>query len=185
LRRPNRYWRFCDEQPAISIVVFLHARTRIRAASAKEQSAATADSPLIESFYEGRSGMSFTKKDRKIRSRLGKSFPTKGDSETKGAGHFAHTIAESLKREFGNVHAGVKTVAALTGANERAVKNWFGAKNGPSGDFLVSLLRHSDEVLETVLVLSGRTELVKAKKLVDARRKLTEMLILIDQLQSD
>jgi hypothetical protein len=31
----------------------------------------------------------------------------------------------------------VKTVVGLTGANERAVKNWFQAKNGPSGEFLM------------------------------------------------
>jgi hypothetical protein len=38
-------------------------------------------------------------------------------------------------------------------------------------------------VLETVLTLAGRGELVIAKKLVDARSKLQEMIALIDDLE--
>ena len=48
-------------------------------------------------------------------------------------------------------------VVQLTGANDRTVRNWFEAKNGPSGELLVALCRHSDEVLDTVLRLAGRT----------------------------
>jgi len=77
----------------------------------------------------------------------------------------------------------VKTVVGLTGANERAVKNWFQAKNGPSGEFLIALCRHSDHVLETVLLMSGREEQVKAKKFIDAKATLRQMLTLMDELQ--
>jgi hypothetical protein len=97
---------------------------------------------------------------------------------------FAEAIAEALRRQFGDTPAAVKVVVRLTRANERAVKNWFAAKNGPSGENLVTLLRHSDEVLETVLFLCGRHDLVTARKLSGAREKLREMLEMIDQLQS-
>jgi hypothetical protein len=72
---------------------------------------------------------------------------------------------------------------AYTGAGERAVKNWFGGKNGPNGENLVELVRHSDEVLEALLLMAGREDILAGKLLVDARDKLVEMLESIDQLQ--
>ena len=55
---------------------------------------------------------------------------------------------------------------------------------GPSGENLVALLRHSDEVLESILQLAGRQDLIVARKLTGAREKLREMLAMIDELQS-
>jgi hypothetical protein len=120
--------------------------------------------------------MSLTKNDRKIQSHFGNTFPS---------GSFAEAIAGALHREYDQRHAGVKTVVTLTGANERAVRNWFEAKNGPNGEFLIALCRHSDQVLDTVLVLAGRTEHVRARKLVEATDKLREMLRVIDDLGQD
>jgi hypothetical protein len=119
--------------------------------------------------------MSLTKNDRINRSISGTTFPS---------GRFADAIAAALHREYGETHAAVKTVVALTGANERAVKNWFDAKNAPSGEFVVTLCRHSDQVLETLLLRAGREEQVKAKKIVDATNKLREVLVLLDELQN-
>jgi hypothetical protein len=96
---------------------------------------------------------------------------------------FADAIATALRREYGGTHAAIKTVVALTGANERAVKNWFDAKNGPSGEFVILLCAHSDEVLETFLLMSGRREHVKAIKIVEATAKLREILVMLDTLQ--
>jgi hypothetical protein len=127
--------------------------------------------------------MSSTQKDRKVRSESGRSFQ-RLDGEDPVEIAFATAIAEALRRQFGGTPAAVKTVVRLTRANERAVRNWFDAKNGPSGENLVILLRHSDEVLETVLFLAGRHDLVTARKLSGAREKLREMLSMIDELQS-
>ncbi|WP_323966184.1 hypothetical protein [Bradyrhizobium japonicum] len=96
---------------------------------------------------------------------------------------FAREIAEALHKEFGETHAAIKTVVALTKANERAVKNWFSAKNGPTGRHLVDLVRISDEVLEAVLRMSGRSDLILAKKLGDSKQTLIKMLNLIGELQ--
>ena len=82
----------------------------------------------------------------------------------------------ALHREFDGTRSAVKTVVALTGANERAVKNWFEARNAPSAEFLIELCRHSDEVLSTFLLLAGRREQVKARKLAETREKLRDLL---------
>jgi hypothetical protein len=90
--------------------------------------------------------MSLTKKDRIIRSVSGITFPPGG---------FASAVAAALRREYGATHASVKTVVLLTGAIERAVKNWFAARNAPSGEFVVSLCRHSDECLRRSSLMAG------------------------------
>jgi hypothetical protein len=98
-------------------------------------------------------------------------------------GSFAQVIADALHREFDETHAAVKIVVGLTNANERAVKNSFMAKNGPTGKHLVDLIRISDEVLEAVLIMSGRHELVVAKKFADSKQALIKMLELLRELQ--
>jgi hypothetical protein len=127
--------------------------------------------------------MSLTKKARKIQSLTGKDISSEVGNET--SGKFARAIADALHQEFGGTHAAVKSVVSLTNANERAVKNWFDAKNGPTGRHLVNLMRGSDKVLETVLLMAGRQELVAAKSFADARQVLVKMLKLIDDLQRD
>lgn len=126
--------------------------------------------------------MSSTQNDRKLRSNNGRSF-----LPTPASGHvdrFAEAVAGALRREYGAVPGAVKQVVRITGANERAVRNWFEARNAPSGENLVILMGRSDEVLETLLQLAGRQELVTARRLSGARDKLREMLELMDDLQS-
>lgn len=125
--------------------------------------------------------MSFTGKDRKLRSKSGKTFL---DAEGKPP-TFVTIVALALHREFGDTPAAVKSVATLARANERAVKNWFDAKNAPNGVYLVRLLEHSDEVLESVLRLSGRRDLLIAKKVRDARQELRELLSELDRLLTE
>lgn len=128
--------------------------------------------------------MSFTKKNRRIRSVTGKAFPD-GFSDSATESTFSQVISDALHRDFGGTHASIKTVVNLTNANERAVKNWFTAKNGPSGKNLIDLVRTSDEVLEAVLLMSGRQELVAAKKFADSRQILIKMLKLLEDLQRE
>src|SRR6478672_4218947 len=128
--------------------------------------------------------MSFPKEDRKLQSTSGRGFQSYSKADPNKQLGFAQAVASALRREFGGSHAAIKTVVALTGANERAVKNWFEAKNGPSGEFLIVLCRHSDQVLETLLLLAGRTEHVRARQIVAAKQKLQEILTLVSQLES-
>ncbi len=128
--------------------------------------------------------MSFRKKGRKFRTVSGKTFPKSSGKVVASEGYeFAAVIAETLRETFGGTRRSVKTVMAYTGAGERTVKNWFEGKNGPNGENLVELVRHSDEVLEALLLMAGRENILAGKLLVDARDKLVEMLEIINQLR--
>lgn len=120
--------------------------------------------------------MSPPKSDRTFRSESGNSIH---------GGDFAAVIAAALHTEFGDSHAAVKKIVRATGANERAARNWFDGRNAPSGEFLIALCRNCDHVLEAVLTLSGRDDILKAKKLADAKDKLVEMMNLIDEITKD
>ena len=119
----------------------------------------------------------------------GKFFPKEnGYNGTAGdptSGDFVEEIAAALKRSLGNSRAGVKTVAAWTGANEKTVKNWFSATYGPSGAHLIALARHSDEVLSTFLTMAGREDLMVAIKLAAAEQAVEELLEAVRQLSRD
>lgn len=126
--------------------------------------------------------MSFRKKGQKFRPVSGKAFPRSSGSVEKSDGcDFAAVISETLRETFGGSGRSIKTVMAYTGARERTVKNWFEGKNAPNGENLVMLVRHSDEVLEALLLMSGREDILTAKLLIDAREGLTEILKLIDE----
>ena len=128
--------------------------------------------------------MSFRNKGRNFRTVSGKTFPKSPDNiEQAVSQDFRAVVAETLHEAFGGTGRSVKTVMAYTGAGERTVKNWFEGKNGPNGENLIELMRHSDHVLEAVLSMCGRDEILAGKLLVDARNKLVEMLEIIDQLQ--
>ncbi len=129
--------------------------------------------------------MSFRKKGRKVRPVSGRTFPRSSGTVEKSDGYdYTAVIAETLREAFGRTGRSVKTVMAYTGAGERAVKNWFEGKNGPNGENLVMLVRHSDEVLEALLLMAGREDILTGKFLVDARDRLAEMLEIIDELQT-
>lgn len=89
--------------------------------------------------------MSFQKSDRNVRL---------------DSAEYVAAIAAAIRNGFGDSRSAIKAVARATGANERTVRNWFDAKNGPSGHHLINLVRHSDPVLGVVLTLSGRAGLL-------------------------
>ena len=121
--------------------------------------------------------MSFTKNDRKVQSKNGKTFHKNPRHDGSA---FVETIAQALTVEFGASPAALKRVARLASANERAVRNWFEGKNGPSGDNLIGLMRHSDAVLDSVLSLAGRDQLRPTGGLARVRRQLVDLLAEID-----
>ena len=113
-------------------------------------------------------------------------FPKKGNNFPSGAGtgkgkvSYPLAIAAALRAELGDSHQATKTVMRWTGANERTVKNWFAGRRGPRGEHLLALIRHSNTVLEVVLQLAGREQIIAAKVLFDARNTLADMLAQID-----
>jgi hypothetical protein len=111
----------------------------------------------------------------------GKTFPG-GNGQGDVNGNYAMLIAVALREQLGTSHQAVKTAMRWTGAGERTVKNWFAATNGPSGEHLVALARHSDAILSVFLAMSGRPDAMIGAKLADIRDRLAEMLVFIDEL---
>lgn len=126
--------------------------------------------------------MSFTENDRKVQSESGKGFPANGQAEPLPP--FVVAIARALRGEFGSSPSTMKSVARMTGTNERTVRNWFEEKNGPTGENLVVLMQNSDQVLHTVLFLAGRNDLLFAAKVAATRTQLRESLSALDKLLS-
>ncbi|MCK1445698.1 hypothetical protein IVB34_20920 [Bradyrhizobium sp. 2] len=101
--------------------------------------------------------------------KTGKKFPVGQSSDSS---NYATLIAGILKSELGNSHQAHKTLMRWTGANERTAKNWLSGSNGPSGEHLLQLMRHSDRVFEFVLRLSHRPVLLSGQRLADIRNSL-------------
>ena len=122
--------------------------------------------------------MSFSKTGKSL-PKEGRVFPRRNDSQP-----YAFVVAAALRGELGESHHATKTVIRWTGASERAVKNWFSGASGPSGQHLIALARHSDEVFATLLILSERTldTAVAANKLIELRTKLRETLQFIESI---
>jgi hypothetical protein len=97
-------------------------------------------------------------------------------------GPYPRAIAYALKCELGSTHQAVKVIRRWTGAGERTVKNWLSGISGPSGQHLVELVRHSDDVLEVLLILAGRQQTMAVHRLIDVRNKLAETVEQIDAL---
>jgi hypothetical protein len=124
--------------------------------------------------------MSFQKTDRKFQSKSGKTLHERGGYDTRP---FAEVIAAAVLAEWGGTSSARKEVGRITSANERTVRNWFEGRNSPSGENLICLLRHSDAVLDAVLRLSGRQELVQVAAVLELRDRLQSIVIAIDELQ--
>jgi pyocin large subunit-like protein len=113
----------------------------------------------------------------------GNYFPN-GTRTQKGKVSYPAAIAAALRSELGDSHQAVKTVMRWTGANERTVKNWLAGRRGPRGEHLLALMRYSNVVLEIVLQLAGREQIIAGKALFDARNALAAMLAQIDSWMS-
>jgi hypothetical protein len=100
-------------------------------------------------------------------------------------GAYPAAIAYALRNELGTTHQATKIVMGWTGAGERTVKNWLAGISGPSGQHLVDLIRHSDDVLAVLLVLAGRQHIAAAQRLVDVRNKLAETVEVVDTLMEE
>jgi len=135
--------------------------------------------------------MSFPKKGKSF-PKKGKSFPKKGKSFPKRDGNggsdfslddhaFAMKIALALKSELKDRNSRAKLVASWTGASERTVKNWILGRYAPCGRHLVVLAQHSDQVLNAILSMADRQDLLIARRVGDLRRKVLELAAIIGE----
>lgn len=102
-----------------------------------------------------------------------------------GEDAYAAALAAALRSELGGMRAAAKTLMRWTGAGERTAKAWLAGISGPSGEHLMSLLRHSDAVFATVLWLSGRAARSGRDDLARARRHLLDAVAAIDCVVGD
>lgn len=125
--------------------------------------------------------MSFQKMDRNFQSKKGKSFHAENGQ---GDRPFAVSIGMAMLAEWGESSSARKEVGRITAANERTVRNWFEGRNGPSGENLVTLVRHSDAVFGTVLELSGCRALFPVAGILGLRDQLDALVHAIDELHA-
>ena len=111
----------------------------------------------------------------------GNVFPDGSDEDRSGL-DYRRVVAEALRNELGGTHQAVKTVMRWTGASERTAKNWIAGSHGPSGEHLVTLMRHSDEVMTRLFVMAGRREAVIGFHLIQTRGRLEEIRQMIDAI---
>lgn len=76
-------------------------------------------------------------------------------------------------------------VARLTGSNEKTVKNWFCARNGPNGESLVELMRHSRTIHTLILSMAGHNDLLEAMQVAVVREQLRTVLSTLGELLGD
>jgi hypothetical protein len=91
---------------------------------------------------------------------------------------FAKKIGSALRAELKAQNSRAKLVAGWTGANERTVKNWISGRYAPCGRHLVVLAQHSDRVLNAVLLMAGRQDLLLARQIDDLRQRVFELAAL-------
>jgi len=111
--------------------------------------------------------------------KTGKVFPN-ASGEGRPTLSYRETIAAALHCELGETHRAVKQAMRWTGVSERTAKNWISGSHGPSGEHLVSLIRHSDAVLVSVFAMAGRGDAIVAFQLIELREKIEEIRELID-----
>lgn len=114
----------------------------------------------------------------------GKTFPG-GNGQPPGETDYAGMISLALQKQLGNSHQAIKTAMRWTGAGERTVKNWFSGAHGPSGEHLIALARHSDEVLDIFLMMADRRTAIIGIRVAEARSKLASALNLVEILLDD
>ncbi len=101
--------------------------------------------------------MSVPKKDRV--------FPVKsvGISDTE----LAKLVAAGLRKDYGDLPSAIKEIGLKTGANLRAIKNWYQGRNAPSSSHLLTLARSSPSILQIVLEQVGGADLRDAFMLLE------------------
>lgn len=85
---------------------------------------------------------------------------------------YAAEIARALHLELGETHQAAKTLMRWTNADERTVKNWMAGSNGPRGEHLVALVKHSDFALAAFLGMAERPHALTASELPQLKQKL-------------
>ena len=94
---------------------------------------------------------------------------------------YAIAIGVALRAELGDSHRSIKTIMKWTHASERTIKNWLAGANGPRGEHLIDVIRHSNAVCRLVLRLAGRDEALASVHLAEIRGRLAAAMAELDR----
>jgi hypothetical protein len=94
---------------------------------------------------------------------------------------FNRLISAALRNELGESRRSIKTIMTWTGASERTAKNWLAGSCGPTGHHLVELARHSDEIFDLFLIMTGRRPVITSIALVRLRAHLASTIDRLDR----
>lgn len=100
------------------------------------------------------------------------------------ASEYRQAISTALSQELCGAGQAAKATMRWTGASERTTKNWISGSYGPSAEYLIELMRHSDTVLAVVLELAGRKEAMTTERLANVKRELAKVLENLDAICS-
>lgn len=75
-------------------------------------------------------------------------------------------VASALRHDYGDLPSAVKQIGLQTGANLRAIRNWYEGRHAPSSIHLLRLARSSPQILQLVLEQVGGAELADAFSLL-------------------
>jgi len=78
----------------------------------------------------------------------------------------ARLVASALRHDYGDLPSAVKQIGLQTGANLRAIRNWYEGRHAPSSIHLLRLARSSPQILQLVLEQVGGAELADAFSLL-------------------
>ena len=93
--------------------------------------------------------MSYTKNDQV--------FPAKNSK------YFEHEVTQSvsqvLRKNYAEINSAIKIIGRKTGANPRAIRNWYEGRNAPNSSHLIILARHIPDIARLILTLSARQDI--------------------------
>ena len=98
------------------------------------------------------------------------------------ASEYRQAISAALSQELGGAGQAAKATMRWTGASERTAKNWISGSYGPTAEYLIELMRHSDSVLAVVLELAGRNEAMTTERLKRVKAELADVLKTLDAI---
>jgi len=93
--------------------------------------------------------------------------PNSGSKVPKASDHLAEAelgrlLGGALRGELGSSARATKTIMRWTGASDRSARKWMHGEGAPSGAHLLALARGSERVMELLLELTGRSDLLVA-----------------------
>lgn len=94
--------------------------------------------------------------------------PNSGSKVPRASDHLSEAelgqrLGEALREELGSSARSTKTIMRWTGASDRSARKWMHGEGAPSGAHLIDLAKGSDRVMELLLELTGRTDLLVAE----------------------